>query len=127
MTFDPESINFRINNLLETVGRAKNSEKELLSIVKVLQELIKGINGQSKENKNEFLTQKKFEISNILQATKQKTMEQIIAESDKQSEEEKISKTPLLSKILPHLNLTDEERKKIKKVKVNISSYNLRE
>jgi hypothetical protein len=126
MTFNAESINFRINNLLETVGRAKNSEKELLSIVKVLQELIKGINGQSKENKNEFLTQKKFEISNILQATKQKTMEQIIAESDKQSEEEKISKTPLLSKILPHLNLTDEERKKVKS-KVSIPSYGLRE
>jgi hypothetical protein len=126
MTFDPESINFRIDNLLETVGKAKNSEKELLSIVKVLQELIKGINGQSKENKNEFLTKKKFEISNILQATKQKTMEQIIAESDKQSEEEKISKTPLLSKILPHLNLTDEERKKIKS-KVNVPSYGLRE
>jgi|SRR6266516_2331538 len=126
MTFDPESINFRINNLLETVGRAKNSEKELLSIVKVLQELIKGINGQSKENKNEFLTQKKIEISNILQATKQKTMEQIITESDKQSEEEKISKAPLLSKILPHLNLTDEERKKVKS-KVSIPSYGLRE
>jgi DNA polymerase III alpha chain len=127
MTFDLESINFRIDNLLGTISKAKNSEKELLSIIKVLQELIKGINGQSKENKNEFLTQKKTEISNILQTTKQKILEQIITESKEQSEKEKeINKALLLSKILPHLNLTDEERKKVKS-KVSVPSYSLRE
>jgi len=127
MTFDPASVNFRIENLLESLGKAKNSEKELLSIVKVLQELVKGINGQNKGGKNEYLMQKKAEISSILQTTKQKIMEQIITEPDEQDEKERINKNPLLSKILPHLSLTDEERKKIKKVKVNISSYNLRE
>jgi len=127
MTFDSESINFRIERLLETISKAKNSEKELLSIVKVLQELIKGINGQSKEKKNEFLAQKKVEINNILQVSKQKIMEQIIEGfENERNEEEKINKTPLLSKILPHLNLTDEERKKLKG-KVNIPSYSLRE
>src|SRR4051794_8086837 len=101
MTFDPASINFRIDNLLKSLGKAKNSEKELLSIVKVLQELIKGINGQNKGGENEYLMQKKTEINSILQAAKQKIMEQIITETDEQNEEEKTNKKPLLSKILP--------------------------
>src|SRR6185295_19611385 len=46
MTFDPKSINFRLEKLLESLGTAKNSEKELISIIKVLQELVKGINGE---------------------------------------------------------------------------------
>jgi hypothetical protein len=122
MTFNPASINFRISNLLETIGKAKNSEKELISISKVLQELIKGINGQSKNSKNDFLTQKKAEISGILQVTKQKIIEQITKEPNEQDAAEKINKTPFLSKVLPHLNLTNEEKKEIKG-KVNIPSY----
>jgi hypothetical protein len=88
MTFDPESINFRIEKLLESLGKAKNSEKELVSIIKVLQELIKGINGQSRESKNEYLAQKRIEINGTLQATKQKIIKQIIEKPNEQSEEE---------------------------------------
>lgn len=118
MTFDPASINFRLEKLLETVGKAKNSEKELLSIIKVLQELIKGINGD-KANKNEYLSQKKEEIGAVLQATKQK----IIAQIENSAEQ---SRNLLLGKTLPHLNLTESEKKQIKN-KVNIPSYSLRE
>ncbi|CAI2199457.1 13184_t:CDS:2, partial [Funneliformis geosporum] len=85
-------INFRIAKLLASTGKAKNSEKELLSIVKVLQELIKGINGQSKENHNEYLAQKKAEVNCILQTTKQKIMTQIAVEQN----EETPNKNPLL-------------------------------
>ncbi|RHZ36896.1 hypothetical protein [endosymbiont GvMRE of Glomus versiforme] len=118
MTFDPESINFRLEKLLETIGKAKNSEKELLSIVKVLQELIKGING-NKANKDEYLVQKKEEISAVLQTTKQKIITQI-ENCDEQS------KNLLLGKSLPHLNLSEAEKKRVKN-KVNIPNYSLRE
>jgi len=118
MTFDPASINFRLEKLLESVGKAKNSEKELLSITKVLQELIKGINGD-KTNKDEFVIQKKGEISTILQNTKKK----IIAQIENSSEP---SKNLLLGKLLPHLNLSEAEKKQIKG-KVNIPSYSLRD
>src|SRR6185295_9590785 len=124
MSFAPESIKFRIDNLLETIGKAKNREKELLSIVKVLQELIKGINGQSKENKNEFLAQKKTELNHVLQTTKQKIIELITKELDEEGEEERKNKIPLLGKVLPHLNLAEEEKKTVKS-KVNIPIYSL--
>ncbi|CAJ0899333.1 9118_t:CDS:2, partial [Entrophospora sp. SA101] len=106
MTFDPASINFRLEKLLESLGKAKNSEKELLSIIKVLQELIKGINGD-KVNKDEFLIQKKGEISTILQNTKKNIITQIENSSEP-------SKNLLLGKLLPHLNLTEAEKKQVK-------------
>ncbi|CAH1760561.1 12935_t:CDS:2 [Entrophospora sp. SA101] len=106
MTFDPASINFRLEKLLETIGKAKNSEKELLSIIKVLQELIKGING-NKAKKNEYLIKKKEEISAVLQATKQKIITQI-------ENSDEPNKSLLLGKTLPHLNLTETEKKQIK-------------
>lgn len=118
MTLDPESINFRLEKLLESIGKAKNSEKELLSIIKVLQELIKGING-NKENKSEYLVQKKAEISAILQTTKQNIVTQIENNAEQ-------SKNLLLGKLLPHLNLTEAEKKQVKN-KINIPSYSLRE
>ncbi|MEG7978840.1 MAG: hypothetical protein NY202_02870 [Mollicutes bacterium UO1] len=41
MTLDPDAIKFRLDNLLSTLTNYKNSEKELLSIIKVFEELNK--------------------------------------------------------------------------------------
>ena len=41
MTLDPEAIAFRLENLLNNLTSYKNSEKELFSIIKVLEELNK--------------------------------------------------------------------------------------
>ena len=41
MTLDPTAITFRLDNLLGSLNNYKNSEKELLSIIKVFEELNK--------------------------------------------------------------------------------------
>ena len=41
MTLNPDAINFRLDNLVNSLASYKSSEKELLSIIKVLEELNK--------------------------------------------------------------------------------------
>jgi hypothetical protein len=41
MTLDPIAITFRLSGLLDSLDNYKNSEKELLSIIKVFKELNK--------------------------------------------------------------------------------------
>ena len=41
MTLNPEAITFRLESLLSNLANYKNSEKELLSIIKVFEELNK--------------------------------------------------------------------------------------
>lgn len=41
MTLDTAAITFRLENLLNSLANYKNSEKELLSIIKVFEELNK--------------------------------------------------------------------------------------
>lgn len=128
MTFDKSSIDFRIEKLLESIGgKAKNSEKELISIIKVLQELSKSINGEVKENKDLYLIQKKTEINLILHETKNKIIEQLEF-SDEKSETNQ-NKKIIFARLLPQLNLTEEEKKRTKEhLKINFSnSYALRD
>jgi hypothetical protein len=41
MTLNPDAITFRLDNLVGSLSSYKSSEKELLSIIKVLEELNK--------------------------------------------------------------------------------------
>jgi len=56
MTLNPETINFRLEGLLDNPLNYKNNEKELLSIIKVFEEL-------SKEKKRLEKTAKSKEFS----------------------------------------------------------------
>ena len=75
MTFDPASINFRLEKLLESLGKAKNSEKELLSIIKVFEELNKEkrrIEKTIKGKKISGSTWEKMDIDKILESIQEK-------------------------------------------------------
>jgi hypothetical protein len=127
MTWEPKTINFRIEKLFESIGKTKNSEKELLSILKVLRELNKEITVQVKEmvaDQNKYLVQKKLEISLILSQVKQKilveleTPENIMSETSKLDNELPTDQTSqkkkiLLTSLLARLNLTESEKKRI--------------
>ena len=56
MTLDPTAIAFRLDSLLGSLSNYKNSEKELLSIIKVFEEL----NKEKKRMEKVTKTQKKF-------------------------------------------------------------------
>jgi DNA polymerase III alpha subunit (gram-positive type) len=65
MTLDPAAIIFRLESLLNTLNNYKNSEKELLSIIKVLEELEK--------EKKKIPTEKKItNIGGVLTNIKEK-------------------------------------------------------
>jgi len=69
MTFDTAAITFRLKRLLQTLVIAKNSEKELISIIKVLQQLIKEKNSALKslffETAEEINVEKKQKIQRL--------------------------------------------------------------
>jgi Fic family protein len=69
MTFDTEAITFRLKRLLGTLISAKNSEKELISIIKVLQQLNKEKNSALKslffETAEETNVEKKQKIQRL--------------------------------------------------------------
>lgn len=137
MTWEPKTVNFRIEKLLESIGKTKNSEKELLSILKVLRELNKEITAQSKnmesQNKNKYLSQKKTEIDLILDQLKQKILTELETSLEDTNENESplnqtSKKRTLLTTLLPQLNLTESEKKRIsnnslvRDSKVNVSN-----
>ncbi|CAG8701204.1 17577_t:CDS:2 [Racocetra fulgida] len=66
MTLRPHAIAFRLKNLSENPLNYKNSEKELVSIIRVLQELIK------EEERRTLSNQKIAAISSALENVKQK-------------------------------------------------------
>ncbi|CAG8523373.1 25133_t:CDS:2 [Cetraspora pellucida] len=66
MTLQPHAIAFRLKNLSENPFNYKNSEKELVSIVRVLQELIK--EGERRNPSNRKIAK----ISAVLENIKQK-------------------------------------------------------
>lgn len=66
MTFDSQAITFRLEGLLKTLNTAKNSEKELLSIIKVLEQLNKDKNEVLKKLLTEKGTEQKTQhLENI--------------------------------------------------------------
>jgi hypothetical protein len=65
MTLNPEAITFRLESLLDNPLNYKNNEKELLSIIKVLEEL-------EKERKKGSERTKMTDISTLLENIKQK-------------------------------------------------------
>lgn len=123
MTFEPANILFRLGNLLENVGKAKNSEKEIVSIVKVLQELIKSISG-NKADKKEYLIHKQEEISTILQNVKQNIISQIESPPE---ETDITNKNLLLGKILPYLSLTELDKKRVRDKISFVNNYSFRD
>jgi transcriptional regulator NrdR family protein len=64
MTLDPEAITFRLDSLMNSSN--KNSEKELLSIIKVFEELNKEKKRLEKSNSNQKNTLEKMNIDKIL-------------------------------------------------------------
>jgi DNA polymerase III alpha subunit (gram-positive type) len=65
MTLDAETLTFRLENLLSNLSSYKSNEKELLSIIKVLEEL-------SKEGKKGLINKKMAKIEVVLKNIKQK-------------------------------------------------------
>src|SRR2546429_7493190 len=120
MTWEPKTVSFRIERLFESIGRTKNSEKQLFSILKVLRELNKEITVQSRnmENQSKYLSQKKTEIDLILSQLKQKILAELETPLEDETENETLlnqtsKKKILLTSLLPQLNLTESEKKKI--------------
>jgi len=120
MTWEPKTVSFRIERLFESIGRTKNSEKELFSILKVLRELNKEITVQSRnmENQSKYLSQKKTEIDLILSQLKQKILAELETPLEDGIENETLlnqtsKKKILLTSLLPQLNLTESEKKRI--------------
>ena len=75
MTLDPTAFTFRLDNLLGSLNNYKNSEKELLSIIKVFEELNKEkrrmeklVKGQ-KNSENALV---KMDINKILEGVQEK-------------------------------------------------------
>jgi DNA polymerase III alpha subunit (gram-positive type) len=64
MTLDPEAITFRLDSLMNSSN--KNSEKELLSIIKVFEELNKEKKRLEKSNSNQKNALEKMNIDKIL-------------------------------------------------------------
>jgi DNA polymerase III alpha subunit (gram-positive type) len=121
MTWEPKTINFRIEKLFESIGKAKNSEKELLSILKVLKELNKEITTQSKNAESQtkdYLSQKKTEIDLILEQLKQKILAELEmplegTNEDEASLNQNNKKKILSTTLLSQLNLSESEKKRI--------------
>jgi len=72
MTLDPAAIAFRLDNLLATLANYKNSEKELLSIIKVFEELNK-----EKRRMEKTLNGKKFPGSALEKMDIDKVLENV--------------------------------------------------
>jgi hypothetical protein len=72
MTLDPAAIAFRLDNLLATLANYKNSEKELLSIIKVFEELNK-----EKRRMEKTLNGKKFPGSALEKMNIDKVLESV--------------------------------------------------
>ena len=138
MTWEPKTINFRIEKLFESLGKTKNSEKELLSILKVLKELNKEITAQIRsvesQIKSKYLSQKKTEIDLILDQLKQKILTELETPLEDTAENESSlnqtsKKKILLTALFPQLNLTESEKKRIsnnsivRNSKTNVSNH----
>jgi len=65
MTLNPETINFRLEGLLANPLNYKNNEKELLSIIKVFEELNKEKRRLEKTVKNKDFSGSALEKMNI--------------------------------------------------------------
>jgi len=65
MTLNPETINFRLEGLLANPLNYKNNEKELLSIIKVFEELYKEKRRLEKTVKNKDFSGSALEKMNI--------------------------------------------------------------
>ncbi|RHZ35175.1 hypothetical protein [endosymbiont GvMRE of Glomus versiforme] len=65
MTLDSDVITFRLDNLLSTLANYKNSEKELLSIIKVFEELNKEKKRIQRITKGKAVSQSVLEKMNI--------------------------------------------------------------
>lgn len=72
MTLDPAAIIFRLENLLGSLTNYKNSEKELLSIVKVLKELDK-----EKKRLQKIIEEEKFSRENWQKTDLEKILQDI--------------------------------------------------
>jgi len=75
MTLDPAVISFRLDNLLGSLTNYKNSEKELLSIIKVFEELNKEKRRMEKLVKGQKISEnalEKMDIDQILVSTQEK-------------------------------------------------------
>jgi hypothetical protein len=69
MTLDPTTITFRLDSLLGSLANYKNSEKELLSIIKVFEELNKEKRRMEKLSKSQKISGsalEKMDIDKIL-------------------------------------------------------------
>jgi len=80
MTLNSSAITFRLENLLKNPYNYKNNEKELLSTIKVLEEL-------EKERKRSVISRKSSNIAEVLENIKQK-----IAQSTTRSLQENLRK-----------------------------------
>jgi len=75
MTLDPTTIAFRLDSLLGSLNNYKNSEKELLSIIKVFEELNKEKRRMEKLNKGQKVLEnvlEKMDIDKILKNIQEK-------------------------------------------------------
>src|ERR1700731_2746137 len=75
MTLDPAAITFRLDNLLSTLANYKNSEKELLSIIKVFEELNKEKRRMEKTVKGGKISEnglEKMDIEKLLASIREK-------------------------------------------------------
>jgi len=75
MTLNPETINFRLEGLLDNPLNYKNNEKELLSIIKVFEELSKEKKRLEKTVKNKKFSEsalEKMDVDKILESIKEK-------------------------------------------------------
>ena len=65
MTLNPETINFRLEGLLDNPLNYKNNEKELLSIIKVFEELSKEKRRMERTTKGKKISGSALEKMNI--------------------------------------------------------------
>lgn len=80
MTLNSAAITFRLENLLKNPYNYKNNEKELLSTIKVLEEL-------EKERKRSTISRKSSNITEVLENIKEK-----IAQSTNQNLQDNLRK-----------------------------------
>ena len=75
MTLNPETINFRLEGLLDNPLNYKNNEKELLSIIKVFEELSKEKRRMERTTKGKKIpgsALEKMNIDKILESIREK-------------------------------------------------------
>jgi len=75
MTLEPVAITFRLDNLVRNLNNYKNSEKELLSIIKVFEELNKEKRRMEKTTKGKKISGgalEKMNIDKILESIQEK-------------------------------------------------------